>query len=643
MDKIFKSMFQMMDVSKASKEEEKKIRDKKKQKEDSNKTKSQTDHRSGNASHSSEESKQLCMLTLLEHVKVTDDSFEDTQKDYNFCKEHNEKWVYYCKEEGKGLCNKCKTETHHASTHHLHLVQELSKWVIDEFYTKIDQTENVRQMLKRKEGELVIPERSFLFGLEMINHVFENVIREVENEKKKIMDNFKYLIEEHCQKKFTQKAAKLHKELDKCTSYLHSTSKVLDDVYKEKKLVEVCNEFSNIHYLDKTMKKFEDSISKAEKFAVFWENDYQFVFHKNDFAKSLTEIIKQNVQFNLTTDKKDPKYQDLGKMDESSIVYVGGNNPSELSMIHYNINKMSRAEKQLVVPKNDKMFPISAYRSVWDNSKNLVYLFGGKTDGNYTTNKWYSLKQVTKEEGKDIEIKKLSSMNNSRAYHGACKISLKGQKYIVAVGGQQTLKDSSHSGFKKDHSDTISQSSSGFAVDIPRVWMAQWEVYDITNDKWCELPELWNKKSNTSVCALEGTSIVYCFGGWNGKSSVNAIERLNIADYIQIDDTSFECSSEKAEETKIMDTQINKKYSQASHKDFMTTWTLIVVKEVGVMTSAPNYRLLSPVNSAGCIALDGNCILVFGGKENINDGETDQWYMFFGNTRVKSINPTDHL
>ena len=94
------------------------------------------------------------------------------------------------------------------------------------------------------------------------------------------MEDFKSLIEEHCQKKFKIKAEKIHKELDKCTSYLYSTSKSLDDTYKASNHVEVCNESPNLRSLDKTMKKFRDSIGKAEKFAVSCENDYQFVFQK---------------------------------------------------------------------------------------------------------------------------------------------------------------------------------------------------------------------------------------------------------------------------------------------------------------------------------------------------------------------------
>ena len=46
----------------------------------------------------------------------------------------------------------------------------------------------------------MIPERSFTFGLEMISHVFDNVIKEIEKEKLKIMDEFKVKIKEHCHK-----------------------------------------------------------------------------------------------------------------------------------------------------------------------------------------------------------------------------------------------------------------------------------------------------------------------------------------------------------------------------------------------------------------------------------------------------------
>lgn len=54
------------------------------------------------------------------------------------------------------------------------------------------------------------------------------------------------------------------------------------------------------------------------------------------------------------------------------------------------------------------------------------------------------------------------------------------------------------------------------------------------------------------------------------------------------------------------------------------TWTPISVREAGDLSSAPNYRLFSQCNSIGCVALDENCILLFGGKENIRDGELDQ-------------------
>lgn len=205
---------------------------------------------------------------------------EEEERDYNVCKPHKEKCTYYCKEEGIGLCNKCKQETHHATTHHIHIVNELAKWVIDEYYNKIDQTEEVRQMLKKKQTELQVPERSFTFGLEMINHVFDQVLREIESEKRKIMEEFKVLIEDHCQKKFRKRSEKINKELDKATSYLLTTSKMLEDTYKASNHVEVCNELPNLRYLDKTMRKFKSSIDQAEKFAVFCENDYQFVFQK---------------------------------------------------------------------------------------------------------------------------------------------------------------------------------------------------------------------------------------------------------------------------------------------------------------------------------------------------------------------------
>ena len=373
-----------------------------------------------------------------------------------------------------------------------------------------------------------------------------------------------------------------------------------------------------------------------------WENDYQFVFQKNEFSDRLKEVINQNVQINLSTDKKDPKFQDLGKMEESSIVYLAGNNSSELSLIHYNMKKMSRTEKQLEISKNDKNFPISGYRSLCDVENNLVYLFGGKTDGNYTTQRTSQLKQVKKDEGKFIDIEKLESMKFSRAYHGAAMVNYNKQKYLLAIGGQQTQKAAAMPSFGKD-SDSESVCSSVFEMNVPRYCISECEIFDIKNNKWIEIPELTSKRSNTSVWQLEGSSVVFWFGGWNGKNSVNSIEKLDLKEYLE-NKTSSETSIELGEETKSDSSlKIQKSRSTQSEKKISLTWISVVVREAGVLTSAPNYRLFAAWNSIGCIALDENWILLFGGKENIKDGEMDQCYMFYGNNRVKSINPNDHL
>ncbi|CAI2359765.1 unnamed protein product [Moneuplotes crassus] len=576
-------------------------------------------------------------------VPVEEEKKEEVH-DFNFCKAHKDKCVYYCKEEGIGLCNKCKQETHHSTTHHLHLVSELSQWILDQFISKIDETEDMRSALRERQEKLVVPERSFLFGLEMINHVFDTVIKEIENEKKKVMDDFKDMIAAHCKKKFEIRAKNIHKELDKCTSYLFTTSKVLTDTHKDKNYVDVCNEGPNIPYIDKSMKKFKDSINKAERYAVFCENDYQFVFHKDDFAKSLKELITKNVNISLTTDKKDSKFQDIGKMEPSSIVYVGeGSNLNELSLIHYNMEKNSRVEKQFEAPADDKSFPASGYRSICDTSKNLVYLYGGKTNGNYTTHSTYQLKQVNKEEGKYINIEKLDSLKYSRAYHGATIVKIDKAKYLLAVGGQQTHKSVHLPSFARD-SDSESVASSVFETEVPRYSINECEIYDIKNNKWIELPQLNTKRSNTSVCQLEGSSVVYCFGGWNGKFSINSIERCDISYYLS-DDSTIETSSDRVEELKA-DNFLDARRSHSTKsgsKSGGSKWTPIVVREAGVLTSAPNYRLFGPCNSIGCIALDENCILLFGGREDIRHGEMDKCYMFYGNNRVKSINPSDNL
>ena len=185
-------------------------------------------------------------------------------------------------------------------------------------------------------------------------------------------------------------------------------------------------------------------------------------------------------------------------------------------------------------------------------------------------------------------------------------------------------------------------SSSGYEIDIPRKWIADCEIYDIENKKWHQLPELCNKKSNLSVWALAGTTIVYCFGGWNGKTSTNSIERINIAEYMQLDEASNEVNSDGEELVKqIKSTKMDKNNSE--RKQIKGTWTNIVLREAGSLETTPNYRLFNSWNSIGCVALDDACIMLFGGKENLKDGETDQCYMFFGANRVKSANPNDHL
>lgn len=127
----------------------------------------------------------------------------------------------------------------------------------------------IKKQLSEKQETLVVPERSFAFGLEMINHVFDSVIKEIEKEKAKIVDEFKVKIEQHCNKKFEDRANKLSKELDKCSTYLTTTSQALDETYRNSNFVEICHEFVTVNYLNKAVKKFESSIDKAEKYAVF--------------------------------------------------------------------------------------------------------------------------------------------------------------------------------------------------------------------------------------------------------------------------------------------------------------------------------------------------------------------------------------
>lgn len=90
-------------------------------------------------------------------------------------------------------------------------------------------------------------------------------------------------------------------------------------------------------------------------------------------------------------------------------------------------------------------------------------------------------------------------------------------------------------------------------------------------------------------------------------------------------DSSDETRIDSKEESKF-DFNMSKAKSNSTvlNPPKIKTWTSISVREAGDLSSAPNYRLFSQCNSIGCVALDENCILLFGGKENIRDGELDQ-------------------
>ena len=399
------------------------------------------------------------------------------------------------------------------------------------------------------------------------------------------------------------------------------------------------------------MRKFENSISKAEKFAVFWENDYQFVFQKNDFSKNLKDVIQQNIQFNLTTDQKDPKYQDIGKLDESSIVHIGDGTQTDLNMTHYNLAKMSRVEKRFEVPKDDTRFPISGYRSIADNIANHIYIIGGKTNKNTSTYCCYQLNQVAKEDGKYIEIKKLERMVSSRAYHAAHMMNYRDKKYIIVAGGKQIKKIYNH----KSSSDSLSVSSTDFAGESSisksdsfgvsnSKLISHSEIYDIEQDKWIQLPDLWHKKSNSALWQMHDTGIVYWFGGWDGHNSVNHIERLYVGDYIGTGEATQHTNSAKSDE---FDFNLSRGGSPSQSDGGTTvsvvTWNMVSLKPAGVFGQTPNSAIFKAANSMGWVWLDDSCILLFGGKENLRDGETDMWYMFYGGNRIKGNNPNEYL
>ena len=175
---------------------------------------------------------------------------------------------------------------------HLHLISELSNWIKDELVGKLSQVDTIRSSLEQRKSDLKVPERSFTFGLEMINHVFDTVTRQIELEKTKIMDEFRQLIDKHCKEKFDKKAKKVSKELEKCSNYLKTVTQGIDNDMKSGNHAEICQEYTTVNFLTKTVKKFEDSIMKAEKYAIFCENDYQFVFQKDDFSTALKKVIE---------------------------------------------------------------------------------------------------------------------------------------------------------------------------------------------------------------------------------------------------------------------------------------------------------------------------------------------------------------
>lgn len=249
---------------------------------------------------------------------------------------------------------------------------------------------------------------------------------------------------------------------------------------------------------------------------------------------------------------------------------------------------MIRAEKRFELPKGDKNFPISGFRSACDPAAGLIYLVGGKTDGNFTTPNLYQLKQVAQEEGKQIDIKKLAPMTSTRAYHGSVLIHFKDAKFLVVAGGQQTKRlrktDSSMTGDSSDFSAELE-------ADLPRVPLAECELYDVAADRWTELPKLKHKKSNVALCQMGETGVVYCFGGWDGRESVNHIERLYIGDFA----TGLEAAmpAGPGEEAK--------SGSKAGPGKGATlgTWTEVLVKEAGLLGGAPDSTLFRAANSMG--------------------------------------------
>jgi hypothetical protein len=266
----------------------------------------------------------------------------------------------------------------------------------------------------------------------------------------------------------------------------------------------------------------------------------------------------------------------------------------------------------------------------------MIYLIGGRTDGNFTTHKVYQLHQVNKEDGKHMDIKKLASMISSRAYHAARLLTYKDSKYIIAVGGQQTRISPKLASLTKDSSDTMSVSSADIELDC--------EIYDIARDKWIALPNLNTKKSSMTICQMSDSSIVYSFGGWTGTKSTNEIERVDISSYTTADD-KFDVMSAKDEEIKFTPSPgFDKAHSEGGKKKpILGNWDMVIVKQAGTIGATPDMTLFNSANSMGCVCLDDTCILIFGGKKNLKDGETDMCYLFFGSNRVRSANSNDYV
>ena len=130
----------------------------------------------------------------------------------------------------------------------------------------------------------------------MINNVFEQITKMLEVERDKHIQEFSERMHEHCQAKYTAKAAKADIQFAKCEDYLADTVQAFDRHMKARELGDVCVEVNTMWNMRRNMKKFHNKLSQIEKQASQCENEYNFRFNWRGFERDLTQLFKHNVK-----------------------------------------------------------------------------------------------------------------------------------------------------------------------------------------------------------------------------------------------------------------------------------------------------------------------------------------------------------